>query len=90
MQTYTTFMDDQGVHRTYVDNDQIADGSGRGSVKHRILAHLPLLLHPNPERVLIIGFGMGISAHTMTQYDVRVDVLENPKGLNRCCTEILS
>ena len=77
----TTFMDDQGVHRTYVDNDQIADGSGRGSVPHQILAHLPLLLHPNPERVLVVGFGMGISAHTMTQYGVRVDVLENPKGL---------
>ncbi len=76
-----TFMDDQGVHRTYVDNDQIADGSSRGSVPQRILAHLPLLLHPNPERVLVVGFGMGISAHTMTQYGVRVDVLENPKGL---------
>ena len=77
----TTFMDDQGAHHTYVDNDQIADSSDRGSMPHRILAHLPLLLHPNPERVLVVGFGMGISAYTMTQYGVRVDVLEHPKGL---------
>jgi spermidine synthase len=77
----TTFMDDQGVHRTYVDNDQIADTTRRGSVPHRILAHLPLLLHPNPERGLVLGFGMGITSHTMTQYGVRVDALENPNGL---------
>ena len=77
----TTFMDDQGVHRTYIDNDQIADASRQGSVPHRVLAHLPLLLHPNPERGLVLGFGMGITSHTMTQYGVRVDALENPNGL---------
>ena len=76
-----TFMDDQGVHRTYVDNDQIADTSRRGSVPHRIIAHLPLLLHPAPERALVLGFGMGITSHTMTQHAVRVNALENPKGL---------
>ncbi len=76
-----TFMDDQGVHRTYVDNDQIADTSRRGSVPHRIIAHLPLLLHPAPERALVLGFGMGITSHTITQHAVRVDALENPKGL---------
>ena len=76
-----TFMDDQGVHQTYVDNDQIADTSRRGSMPHRIIAHLPLLLHPEPERALVLGFGMGITAHTMTQHAVRVDALENPKGL---------
>ena len=76
-----TFMDDQGIHRIYVDNDEIADTSRRGSASHRIIAHLPLLLHPNPERGLILGFGMGITAHTMTQHDVRVDAVENPNGL---------
>ena len=77
----TTFMDDQGIHRLYVDNDQIADASRRGSVSHRIVAHLPLLLHPNPERGLVLGFGVGITSHTMTQHGVRVDAVENPKGL---------
>ena len=38
----------QGIHRIYVDNDEIADTSRRGSTPHRIIAHLPLLLHPNP------------------------------------------
>ena len=76
-----TFMDDQGIHRLYVDNDEIADASRRGSVSHRIIAHLPLLLHPNPERGLVLGFGVGISSHTMTQHDVHVDTVENPEGL---------
>ena len=76
-----TFTDDQGFHRVYVDNDEIADTSRRGSVVHRIIAHLPLLLHPNPERALVLGFGMGVTSHTMTQHDVRVDAVENPKGL---------
>ena len=76
-----TFMDDQGIHRVYVDNDEIVDASRRGSASHRIIAHLPLLLHPNPERGLILGFGMGITSHIMTQHDVRVNTVENPRGL---------
>ena len=76
-----TFMDEQGLHRVYVDNDEIVDTSPEGSSPHRIIAHLPLLLHPNPERGLVLGFGMGITVHTMTQHDVRVEAVENPKGL---------
>ena len=76
-----TFMDDQGIHRIYVDNDEIVEASRRGSAPHRIIAHLPLLLHPNPEHGLVLGFGMGITSHTMTQHSVRVDAVENPKGL---------
>lgn len=76
-----TFMDEQGVHRVYVDNDEIVDTSPEGSSPHRIIAHLPLLLHPNPEHGLVLGFGMGITVHTMTQHDVRVEAVENPKGL---------
>ncbi len=76
-----TFMDDQGIHRIYVDNDETADTSRQGSTPYRIIAHLPLLLHPNPEHGLVLGFGMGITSHTMTQHDVRVDTVENPDGL---------
>ena len=76
-----TFTDDQGIHRVYVDNDEIANTSRWGLTPHRIIAHLPLLLHPNPERALVLGFGMGVTSHTMTQHNVRVDAVENPKGL---------
>ena len=76
-----TFMDDEGIHRIYVDNDEIVDTSRQKSVSHRVVAHLPLLLHPNPERGLVFGFGMGITSYAMTQHDVRVDVVEYPRGL---------
>ena len=76
-----TFMDEQGVHRIYVDNNEIVEGSRRGSAPHRIIAHLPLLLHPNPERGLVLGFGVGVTSQAMTQHGVRVDAVENPKGL---------
>jgi spermidine synthase len=34
----------------------------------RMVGHLPALLHPNPRRVLGIGFGAGVSAGTFTRY----------------------
>jgi spermidine synthase len=34
----------------------------------RMVGHLPTLLHPNPQSVLGIGFGAGVSAGTFTRY----------------------
>jgi spermidine synthase len=34
----------------------------------RMVGHLPALLHPNPEKILGIGFGAGVSAGTFTRY----------------------
>lgn len=44
---------------------------------HRLLAHIPMALHPDPKEVLIIGFGFGSTAYGTLQYDVdRVDCAE--------------
>jgi len=44
---------------------------------HRMLSHLPLLLHPDPQTVLVVGFGMGSTPWGCCQHDVqRVDVVE--------------
>ena len=43
----------------------------------RLLAHLPLLLHPNPKRVAIIGLGSGVTLGSALRHPVdRADVLE--------------
>jgi spermidine synthase len=43
----------------------------------RLLAHLPLLLHPAPRNVAIVGLGSGVTAGSALAHDVaRVDVLE--------------
>ena len=34
----------------------------------RMLAHLPALIHPNPQSVLIVGFGAGVTAGSFVPY----------------------
>ena len=34
----------------------------------RMVGHLPALLHPNPQKILGIGFGAGVSAGSFTRY----------------------
>lgn len=34
----------------------------------RMVGHLPALIHPNPKKILGIGFGAGVSAGTFTRY----------------------
>lgn len=45
---------------------------------HRMLSHLPMLLHPDPQKVLVVGFGMGSTVWGCCQYNEveRVDVVE--------------
>lgn len=43
----------------------------------QLLAHLPLLQHPAPRRVLVVGLGAGVTAGVAAGYDVeRVDCVE--------------
>jgi spermidine synthase len=42
-----------------------------------MLAHLPLMLHPDPRRILVIGLGSGVTAGAVTVHPVQeVDVIE--------------
>jgi spermidine synthase len=45
---------------------------------HKLLAQLPLLLHPDPRRVLVVGLGMGVTVHSSLGHAgvERVDVAE--------------
>ncbi|HUU26832.1 MAG TPA: fused MFS/spermidine synthase [archaeon] len=40
-------------------------------VIHKLLAHLPILLHPNPKSFLAVGFGFGSTVYTANRYDLR-------------------
>jgi spermidine synthase len=43
----------------------------------KMLGHLPLLLHENPEDILIIGFGIGVTSSSVAKYPVRsIDCIE--------------
>ncbi|RKU09595.1 hypothetical protein C6503_20800 [Candidatus Poribacteria bacterium] len=79
--TVTTLKDDEGVYRLYVDTNQAADASRWDSPSHRVIAHLPLLLHPRPKRALVVGFGMGLTSYSITQHGVQVDAIELSSGV---------
>ena len=79
--TVTTLRDDEGVYRLYVDTNQAADASRWDSPSHRVIAHLPLLLHPRPKRALVVGFGMGLTSYSITQHGVQVDAIELSSGV---------
>jgi spermidine synthase len=51
----------------------------------KLLAHLPMLLHPAPYRVLVIGFGAGGTASSMSCYDElqQLDIVEFVPGVLR-------
>lgn len=49
------------------------DASTTGDMLTQLMVgHLPMLMHPNPENVLIVGLGGGISAGATTLYDSKV------------------
>jgi spermidine synthase len=58
--------------------DGKTDASNRSDMlTQRVIAHLPLLLHPDPETVFIIGLGSGVTLGSALQHPVeRVDVAE--------------
>ncbi|GIW06235.1 MAG: spermidine synthase [Dehalococcoidia bacterium] len=44
---------------------------------HRLLGHMPMLVHPDPKRALIVGIGGGATAGAIAQYPgVQVDAAE--------------
>jgi spermidine synthase len=43
---------------------------------HRLIGHLPMALHPNPQRALVIGLGGGATPGAVSQYGATVDVVE--------------
>jgi spermidine synthase len=51
---------------------------------HRMLGHLPMLLHPNPREVLVIGLGGGATPGATIRYEgVRTTVVELAPGVIR-------
>lgn len=65
-----------GVRNILVDGQPVAGTGGTSVVDQKMLAHLPLLLHPDPHRALTVGFGSGGTSYSMTLHDIDVDCVE--------------
>jgi len=62
--------------------DGKADAStGADMINQELLAHVPMLLHPRPDTVLVIGLGSGVTLGSAGKYPARrlecVELLEN-------------
>jgi len=60
----------------WVDSKSVAGTYPEIVTDQKMLAHLPLLLHENPERALTVGFGTGGTSYSMLQHLVQVHCVE--------------
>ena len=68
------YVDRERRHRTlFVDSKSVAGTYDEIVTDQKMLAHLPLLLHPAPQRALTVGFGTGGTAYFMLLHKGRGD-----------------
>jgi len=67
----------------FVDHSVVAQTTRYDRPSHELIAHVPLLIHPSPKRVLLIGYGIGFTTWAARVHDVDVDVVELSPGVRR-------
>lgn len=76
--TLTVGKNKAGVNSTYVNNSAVI-GSSYDAIKAvKMLGNLPFLIGRNPEEVLIVGFGIGVTTSTLAQHQEvkKIDCIE--------------
>jgi spermidine synthase len=74
----TVTIEDYGDHRTIsINGVNVAGTDLKFETTQKLQAHLALMLHPNPKKVLQIGFGSGGTAWSITRHPVaQIDCVE--------------
>jgi spermidine synthase len=58
-----------GASRYYTSNGKTDASTDRGDMANQVyLGQLPMLLHPNPQDVFVLGLGTGVSAAAVARY----------------------
>lgn len=60
----------------YVDDHHVASTRMYSVIDAKMLAHIPLMLHPDPKRALTVGFGSGGTSWSMSLHGVETTVVE--------------
>lgn len=60
------------------DAGLLVDGIGMSVMvdETKLMAHIPILTHPNPKNVLVIAFGMGTTFRSALSHAIEVDAVE--------------
>lgn len=65
------------LYRTlYIDSQSVAGMTEELITDQKMLAHLPLLLHPDPQRALTVGFGTGGTSYSMRLHNIETHCVE--------------
>jgi spermidine synthase len=74
----TLSVDRQGPYRFYRSNGKTDASTEPGDMANQLLlGHLPMLLHPAPVDVFVLGLGTGVSAAAAARYPVRsIDIAD--------------
>lgn len=69
---------ESGDQRLLMINGKVDASSGRDLPTQMMLGHLPMLVHPDPKNVLVIGFGSGATAASVALHPgvEQIDILE--------------
>ena len=63
-----------------------ADTTKRGMVIQRMMGHLPMLFHPNPQRVMNLGLGAGVTFGAVSCYPTTLlEVVEIEPSARKVC-----
>jgi spermidine synthase len=76
VQATKTGPNDPGNHMIAVDGQFVAGTSRDALIDAKMLAHLPLFLHPAPKRALTVGFGSGATSWSMITHGIDVYAAE--------------
>ena len=68
--TATVAVSRSGDHLSLQINGKTDASTGIDSDTELVLGHLPMLLHPDPKRVLVVGLGSGMTLGAVEQYPI--------------------
>lgn len=64
------------VRMLLVDGQPVASTERWSQLDAKVLAHIPLMLHPDPRNAITVGYGAGVTSWSMTQYGIDTDCVE--------------
>ncbi len=87
----TLSVDRQGPYRFYRSNGKTDASTEPGDMANQVLlGHLPMLLHPGPADVFVLGLGTGVSAASAARYPVRSIDVADIEGGSREATRLFA